>query len=75
MLYPIRKPKAESMKRCQPISVKSLKSRNIKVANFAEIHPLKIRIVGLNQKVSLVAYEESGKDIRQIYLLRYRQMT
>jgi hypothetical protein len=47
--YPIRKPKAELMEMSAYIS-EEFKITNIKVANFAEIHPLKMRIVGLNQK-------------------------
>jgi hypothetical protein len=57
MLYPILKPKAESMKRCQYIS-EEFKITNIKVANFAEIHPFENADRWFKSKVSLVAYDE-----------------
>jgi hypothetical protein len=51
------------------------KITNIKVANYAEIHPLKMQIVGLDPKFSLLAYdEESGKERKTNMYLLYKMM-
>jgi hypothetical protein len=49
------------MKKCRRIS-EEFKITNIKVANYAEIHPLKMQIVGLDPKFLLAMTKKAGKS-------------
>ncbi len=68
MLYRIPKPSLESMK---AYISEEFKITNIKVANYAEIHPFENTDRWFKSRVSLLAYdEESGKERKSnMYLL------
>jgi hypothetical protein len=51
------------------------KITNIKVANYAEIHPFENADRWFKSKISLLAYdEEAEKNVKQVYFFWYKPM-